>query len=325
MPLTLLRDLDRRNVAFDHDFIFNKRSMDWRALIVRYRGTVCTPSDHGTIVTAWQKSVYRFGGFPLEETIVATVLVKHDGIVHGVSLDDRSHGGLGPLCDFSVLQRCMTRLLRGRSFADFSRACPTAGDARCLHLFEVLSAASSFYSDLNNKGLKQGSEEELTRICPKRGAIHVEINHRVLDKELVANCTLHHLKKVRTASIGIPDSLNAILSVSSGGRNVLTEIVEADDFRSVYSKLNRAFAKCSRMEKAYFDVEGKMRFTNLTALVGLLLMTLAHESMHVMRAIRIAWLLPALQASGERAGCIAFSAIQKTYRNPQKPGKCTVC
>ena len=124
MSLTLRKDLDLRDVVFDHDFIFKRHAFfDLHALIARYRGTVCTPSDRGTIVTAWQKSVYRFGGIPLEETVVATIMVRRDGVVHGMSLDERSHGGLGPLCDFRKLQRCMNRMLRGRSFADFLRIC----------------------------------------------------------------------------------------------------------------------------------------------------------------------------------------------------------
>ena len=104
MPLTLQRDLDRRNVAFDHDFIFKTRSLHFKSLITRYRGTNCVSAQHGVIVTSWQKSIYCFGSIPLEETIVATVLVRWDGKVHGVSLDRRSHGGLGKLCDFTQLQ-----------------------------------------------------------------------------------------------------------------------------------------------------------------------------------------------------------------------------
>ena len=98
MPLTLRKDLDRRNVAFDHDFIFKSHAFfDLRSLITRYRGTVCTPEGDGTPVTAWQKSIYRFGMVPLEETVVATIRVLSDGTVRALELDKRSHGGLGPL------------------------------------------------------------------------------------------------------------------------------------------------------------------------------------------------------------------------------------
>lgn len=318
MPLTLQRDLDRRNVAFDHDFIFRSRSFDFRALITRYRGTVCTPAQYGTIVTAWQKSIYRFGGIPLEETIVATVLVKWDGVVHGVSLDSRSHGGLGKLCDFSQLQRCMARMLRGKPFADFMRTCPTAGEAQCLHLFEVLGAASSFFAHLQSKGLLQGSEEELTRVYPGKQRIRVENEHWVLGKEQRSELNLRHNRKLRTTVQRLPDGLDALLTMVCDGETILSETVVADNFRSVYGKLNRIMAKCSRVEKAFFDVEGRMRFTNATALVGLLLLTMSHEAMHAARAIRIAWMLPLLQASGERQGCIAFNAILSTYRKPPR-------
>ena len=33
MPLTLQRDLDRRNVAFDHDFFFKSRNFDFKMIL----------------------------------------------------------------------------------------------------------------------------------------------------------------------------------------------------------------------------------------------------------------------------------------------------
>ena len=314
MPLTLRKDLDRRNVAFDHDFIFNTRSLDFHALITRYRGTVCTPSDHGTIVTSWQKSVYRFGYFPLEETIVATILVRHDGIVHGLSLDDRSHGGLGPLCDFRHLQRCMNRALRGKVFADFARHFPTGGDVQCLHLFEVLCAASSFYAHLRELGLDRGSEEELLNIRPKRGVITATDERWILGEERRAEIDLRHLSPPATAPNRLPMSLNSEMTIRYGGEDAIRETIQANDFRGVYGQMNRVLAKLNRLEKADLRVKGRMRFTNATTFVGLMLLTLAHESMHVLRSIRIGWTLNYLQAGGARPSCVAFCAIQKTYQ-----------
>ena len=54
-----------------------------------------------------------------------------------------------------------------------------------------------------------------------------------------------------------------------------------------------------------------MRFTNATSFVGLMLLTLAHESMHILRAPRILLTLNYLQAGGARPGCIAFRAFQR--------------
>lgn len=322
MSLTLQRDLDRRNVAFDHDFIFKSHSLDFKALITRYRGTVCKSGHLGRIVTAWQKSIYLFGHIPMEETIVATILVNRDGIVRGMSLDERSHGGLGPLCDFRHLQRCMARMLRGKPFSNFSRVCPTAGDAQCLHLFEVLSAAASFYAHLQSKQLPEGAEEELTKIYPGKQKIRVEKEHWVLGKEHSSTMMLRHNQKLHTTTNRLPDQMDASISTVCNGTPILSERVIAENFRDVYSKLNRIMAKCARVEKQYFRVEGRMRFTNATSIVGLLLMTMAHESMLTFRAIRIGAMLPLLQASGERSGCIA---IRSPAGNPKlKPNECTV-
>ena len=320
MPLTLRRDLDRRNVAFDHDFIFNSHAyFDLHALITRYRGTVCTPADHGVIVTAWQKSVYRFGCIPLEETIVATIMVRRDGVVHGLSLDERSHGGLGPLCDFKQLHRCMNRMLRGKVFADFLRVCPSAGDANCLHLFEVLSAAASFYAHLREKGLDHGSEEELLNICPKRDAIVSTNERRVLGREQTVEITLRHRKPpVATPPVRIPRQLDSDISIRCDGRDAMQEHIDARDFHAVYGQMNRVLAKFNRLEKEAFRVKGRMRFTNATSFVGLMLLTLAHESMHILRAPRILLTLNYLQAGGARPGCIAFCSIQKPLEEVKK-------
>ncbi len=313
MSLTLRKDLDRRDVVFDHDFIFKSHAyFDLNALITRYRGTVCTPADHGVIVTAWQKSVYRFGFVPLEETIVATIMVRHDGVVHGLSLDERSHGGLGPLCDFRQLQRCMNRMLRGKVFADFLRICPSAGDANCLHLFEVISAAASFYAHLREKGLSHGAEEELLNIRPKRDAIVSRNERWVLGKEQNVEITLRHRKPpVAAQPVRLPQQLDSDISIRCDGRDAMAEHIDARDFRSVYGQMNRVLAKFNRLEKETFQVKGRMRFTNATSFVGLMLLTLAHESMHILRAPRILLTLNYLQAGGARPGCIAFRAFQR--------------
>ena len=87
--LRLCGDLESRDVIFDHQFIF-ERSLDFRALITRYRGTVCRDTSTGSVITAWQKSLYRFGNFPLEEAICATILLDRNGLFRG-----RKHCGTG--------------------------------------------------------------------------------------------------------------------------------------------------------------------------------------------------------------------------------------
>lgn len=320
MSLTLRRDLDHRNVVFDHDFIFKSRAgFDLRTLITRYRGTVCTPEGSGTIVTAWQKSVYRFGMIPIVETVVATIHVRADGIVHDLILDKRSHGGLGPLCDFRKLQHCMNCMLRGKVFADFLRICPSAGDANCLHLFEVISAAASFYAHLREKGLQRGAEEELLNIRPRGGAI-VSTNERwVLGEEQDVEITLQHDKPpVTKPPVRLPQQIDSTLSVRCCGKDQLAEHIEAKVFRAVYGQMNRVLAKVNRLEKETFRVKGRMRFTNATSFVGLMLLTLAHESMHWLRAPRILLTLNFLQAGGARPGCVAFCSIQKPIKQFKK-------
>ncbi len=306
--LRLVGDLESRDVIFDHRLIF-ERCLDYRALITRYRGTVCRHTSTGYVVIAWQKSLYRFGNFPLEEAICATVLISRDGIVRGVSLDEKSHGGLGPLCDFQTLQSCMNRVLRGKSFAAFSRVCPTAGDARCLHLFEVLGSAAGFFEELLRRDLKDGAEEELLRILPKRGRIHVENEHRVLGKLQRTDLTLRHIAPPEFTRQRMPTSLHAALDVRTLAADARSEQVEASDFRGVYGKLNRAVSKIHRMEKDAFGCRSRMRFTNYTSLTGLLLLTISHSAMRYLRGPRILLMLQILQTGGERMNCIGFSRL----------------
>ncbi len=306
--LRLCGDLESRNVIFDHRFIF-ERSLDYRALITRYRGTVCRDTSTGCVVTAWQKSLYRFGNFPLEEAICATILLDRNGIARGVSLDEKSHGGLGPLCDFHTLQGCMNRILRGKSFAAFSRVCPTAGDARCLHLFEVLGSAAGFYEELLRKGETEGSEEELMRICPKPHTIRVENEHILNGKYRRTDITLRHVAAPTFTKNQMPAGLISRLEVRTSGEGSLSEPVEASDFRGVYGKLNRAISKVHRMEKEAFNCAGRMRFTNYTSLTGLLLLTMSHSAMRILRGPRILMMLQILQTGGERMNCIGFSKL----------------
>ena len=312
--LRLCRDLESRDVIFDHGFIF-ERSLDYRALITRYRGTVCRHTSTGYVVIAWQKSLYRFGNFPLEEAICATVLLSGSGVVRRVTLDEKSHGGLGPLCNFRTLEHCMNRVLGGKDFAAFSRLCPTAGDAQCLHLFEVLGSAAGFFEELLRQNRDHGSEEELLRIYPQRDGIHVENEHIMLDKDHCMDITLHHKHEPKFTLQRIPNGLISTLRARSAERAVLDEQIEASDFRGVYGKLSRTLSKLHRAEKTALGCVGRMRFTNYTSLTGLLLLTLSHSAMHVLRGPRILRMLQILQTGGERMNCIGFSAL---YR--KRPG-----
>lgn len=314
MPVTLQRDLDRRNVAFDHDFIFKTHRLHFKSLITRYRGTNCVPAQNGVIVTSWQKSIYCFGSIPLEETFVATILVRWDGTVHGLSLDRRSHGGLGKLCDFTQLQQCINRIMRGKPFEDFVRIFPSPGLAQCLHLHEVLSAASSFYAHLRAQGKTSGSEEELLLIYPRKDGVYAVNERWALGRESKTTITLQHCAPPKTSITRLPRKLDSRLQIVCDGHTVLNEDLKTRDFPEVYGQLNRMLSKLNRVEKAHYGVKGRMRFTNVTAFAGLMLLTLAHESMHAFKAIRIGMMLSELQKGGARDACIAFTAIQNTYK-----------
>ena len=64
-----------------------------------------------------------------------------------------------------------------------------------------------------------------------------------------------------------------------------------------------------------------MRFTNATAFTGLMLLTLASESMLALRSIRVVLMLNDLQQAGARDRCIAFCALQSTYKDAKNSGR----
>ena len=202
--------------------------------------------------------------------------------MHGLSLDRRSHGGLGKLCDFTQLQQCMNRIMRGRPFGDFMRIFPSPGSAQCLHLHEVLSAASSFYAHLCAQGKTSGSEEELLLIYPQKDSIYAVNERWVLGRECRSTITLRHASPPKTTVTRLPRELDSRLQIVCDGHTVLNEDLKTRDFPEVYGQLNRMLSKLNRVEKAKYAVKGRMRFTNVTAFAGLMLLTLAHESMHVL-------------------------------------------
>ena len=135
-----------------------------------------------------------------------------------------------------------------------------------------------------------------------------------MGQEQEVEITLRHKRPPLTTPNRLPQKLDSVISVRCDGRDAMTEPIETKDFRGVYGQMNRVLAKFNRLEKETFRVKGRMRFTNATSFVGLMLLTLAHESMHLLRAPRILLTLNYLQAGGARPGCIAFCAIQKTMK-----------
>ena len=121
--------------------------------------------------------------------------------------------------------------------------------------------------------------------------------------------TLQHDRIPGFSARTLPETMLATLTARLDDAEVLSEQLEADDFRSVYGKLNRSISKCHRIEKTAFACKGRMRFTNYTSLTGLLLMTMSHSAMHILRGPRILMMLQILQSGGERMNCIGFASL----------------
>ena len=72
MQLNSLPQIDLRETASDHGFVFDAHNNDRSQLITRYRGTSVVQTASGRVVTGWQKSIYHFGGLNREVPIVVT-------------------------------------------------------------------------------------------------------------------------------------------------------------------------------------------------------------------------------------------------------------
>lgn len=310
MMLELQRNLAELDTVFDHSFVFDAHTRDLGTLITRYRGTDVRKSDSGWNVVAWQKSVYHFGGLNREVPVLAVVLLDENGLVRGLSLDDDCLGSQGKRCDFRALQIGMNDLLKGHPFADFNTLCPGAGTARCLHLFELLGGAAGFFTELRQRELEEGIEQELVTIRPTADGLAAENRHIILDQESVTRYDLSYLTPPQRNERDLTESIEATVEVSYNGAPAFTEQLKADRFQDVYAALNLMFGRSYQLEKKFFGFHSRrrVRFTNCTALAGLFLLTFSHESMAgtVSRALRIEKILHFIQTGEGRTGCIGF-------------------
>ena len=310
MKLELQPELDRMDVALDHDFVFEAHARYRKTLITRYRGTAVRPSEAGYAVAAWQKSVYHFGGLNLEVPVFATVLLDQAGVVRGLRLDERCVGSQGSRCDWRTLCEGMNERLRGKPFADFQKLCPDAGAARCLHLYEILSGAAGFFQLVRDRDLDAGSEQELVTIRPDRGGLHAENRHMLLGKESVLTFDLRHHVPPQRNERNLPCTLNADVTVRHQGEEAFPQELRAERFEDVYTALNLLFGRSHQLEKKTLDLPDsrRVRFSNLPSLAGLFLLSFSHESMvgAVSRAVRIERIVQFLQTGEGRTGCIGF-------------------
>lgn len=308
MNLNGLPRLDPGSVGFDHSFVFDAHNRDRKQLITRYRGTVVGRTELGIAVTGWQKSIYHFGGLNREVPILVSILLNENGLIRRVKIDEQSEGSQGRRCDFACLEALCGEKLTGASLTELGNRVSSATDVRCLHLFEILSACSSFYSTLAARGLTEGAEQEYVAIRPDRKGLSSESVHEILGRRDHTEIRLEHRTPPRLNAENLAESLDAAVTVRYNGEDVLAEELQASDFETVYAQLNRLFSRCHHREKAYFGLKGRVRFFNSPSMVGLFLLTVSHSGVSglVTRAWKIEKILHYLQTGYGKNPCKGF-------------------
>ena len=168
MKLNGLPVLDPSSVRSDHSFVFDAHNHDRKQLITRYRGTVVERTASGFTVTGWQKSIYHFGGLNREVPIMISIVLDGEGLIRSLKIDGQSRGSQGSRCDFTCLETLCGEKLAGIPLTELGSKISAAPDVKCLHLFEILSACSSFAGTLPAQGRTEGSEQEYIAIRPFR-------------------------------------------------------------------------------------------------------------------------------------------------------------
>ena len=308
MNLNSLPRLDPASVKFDHSFVFDAHNHDRKQLITRYRGTVVEKISSGFAVTGWQKSIYHFGGLNREVPILVSLLLDETGLIRTLVIDDRSEGSQGKRCDFACLESMCIEKLKGVNLASLGSRVSSAPDVKCLHLFEILSACSSFYSALVSQGLSNGTEQEYIAIHPNDNGLTSDSVHEILGKRDRTQIRLEHRTLPRLNGENLAETLDAAVKVSYNGEDVITEELHASDFETVYAQLNRLFSKCHHREKAFFGLKGRVRFFNSPSMVGLFLLTISHSGVSGLftRAWKIEKILHWLQTVYGKNPCKGF-------------------
>ena len=277
MKLKAIPEIDPGSVKHDHSFVFDAHNHDPGQLITRYRGTVIERTELGTVVTGWQKSIYHFGGLNREVPILVTILLDEEGRIRTAKIDRQSEGSQGRRCDFACLEALCAEKLKGINLAELGSVISAAPDVKCLHLFEILSACSSFYGYLKSIGLQGGTEQEYITIRPERNGLVSDSVHDILGKRDETHIHLEHRTAPVLNSENLASSLDAEVTVRYNGSDAFAEELHASDFESVYAQLNRLFSKCHHMEKSFFSLKVRVRFFNTPSMVGLFLLTISHS------------------------------------------------
>lgn len=308
MNLNALPETDAHMIETDHSFVFDAHNHDRRQLITRYRGTSVVKTDKGSTVTGWQKSIYHFGGLNREVPIVVTIKTDDAGIISSISIDEKSNGSQGKRCDFSCLEALCRDKISGIAMTDLGRTVTSAPDVKCLHLFEILSACSSFCAYLYASGQEEGTEQEYISIRPDGSGLTADTAHEIRGKRDHMRIRLEHNTRPVLNDKNLAAVLDAVATVQYNDEEVLKEAVSAPDFESAYAQLNRLFSKCHHLEKAFFSVKGRAKFFNTPSMTGLFLLTISHSGLNggVTRALKIEKILHYLQTGYGKHPCKGF-------------------
>ena len=308
MNLIGLPSLDPSSVKFDHSFVFDAHNHDRKQLITRWRGTVAEKTASGLAITGWQKSIYHFGSLNREVPIVIGILLDEKGRIRSLKIDERSQGSQGRRCDFACLETLCGEKLTGTLFAELGTKVSSAPDVKCLHLFEILSACSSFYGTLAMRGLTDGTEQEYIAIRPDRNGLVSDSTHEILGRRDETQIRLEHRTEPRLNTENLAETLDAAVTVRYNGEDAFNEELHASDFETVYAQLNRIFYKCHHLEKAFFGLKGRVRFFNSPSMVGLFLLTISHSGVSGLftRAWKIEKILHYLQTGYGKNPCKGF-------------------
>ena len=308
MNLNALPAVDPRAIEADHSFVFDAHNHDKDQLITRYRGTSVLKKGPGSTVTGWQKSIYHFGGLNREVPIVVTIKTDDAGVISSVVIDDQSKGSQGRRCDFACLEALCNEKLDGAAITELAGIVSSAPDVKCLHLFEILSACSSFCAYLGSRGLSEGTEHEYIAIRPDEKGLTSDSTHEILGERDHTHVRLDHVSKPALNEFNLAASLDADVTVKYNEEEILTEHLSASDFESVYAQLNRLFSKCHHAEKAFFRLKGRTRFFNTPSMVGLFLLTISHSGLRggMTRALKIEKILHYLQTGYGKNPCKGF-------------------
>ncbi len=308
MNLDGIPHIDPAAVTYDHSFVFDAHNHDRTQLITRCRGTVIRRTEPGFTVTGWQKSIYHFGGLNREVPIVVSMMLDGSGLIQDIRIDRRSRGSQGKRCDFACLEQLCSGKLNGVSLADLGGRISSAPDVKCLHLFEILSACSSFYAYLTSQELPEGTEQEYTAIRPVRNGLLSDSTHEILGRREQTHILLEHRTPPVLNGQNLPECLDAAAAVSYNGEDAFTEELHASDFETAFAQLNRLFSKCHHLEKAFFGLKGRTKFSNAPSMVGLFLLAFSHSGVHggITRAWKIEKILHYLQTGYGKNPCKGF-------------------